>query len=110
MRISKIAEALELDTVTAVAEDREVTGVYACDFLSRVMSCCGAGNIWITVQTHLNVLAVAELNNAACIIVPEGISPGSATVERALEKGIAILSSKLPTYELCWRLHTILDA
>lgn len=50
MRISEIAEALELDTVTAVAEDREVTGVYACDFLSRVMSCCGAGNIWITVS------------------------------------------------------------
>ena len=99
MRISEIAEALELDTVTAIAEDREVTGVYACDFLSR-----------ITVQTHLNVLAVAELNDAACIIVPEGISPGSATVERALEKGIAILSSKLPTYELCWRLHTILEA
>ena len=67
MRISEIAEALELDTVTAIAEDREVTGVYACDFLSRVMSCCGAGNIWITVQTHLNVLAVAELNDAACI-------------------------------------------
>ena len=35
MRISEIAEALELDTVTAVAEDREVTGVYACDFLSH---------------------------------------------------------------------------
>lgn len=34
MRISEIAEALELDTVTAVAEDREVTGVYACDFLT----------------------------------------------------------------------------
>ena len=61
MRISEIAEALELDTVTAVAEDREVTGVYACDFLSRVMSCCGAGNIWITVRTHLNVLAVATM-------------------------------------------------
>ena len=34
MRISEIAEALELDTVTAIAEDREVTGVYACDLLS----------------------------------------------------------------------------
>ncbi len=72
------------------------------------MSCCGAGNIWITVQTHLNVLAVAELNDAACIIVPEGISPGSATVEKALEKGIAILSADKPAYELCWRLHELL--
>ena len=110
MRISEIAEALELDTVTAIAEDREVTGVYACDFLSRVMSCCGAGNIWITVQTHLNVLAVAELNDAACIIVPEGISQKSATVARSLEKGIAILSIHLPSYQLFWRLHTILQA
>ncbi len=108
MRISEIAEALQLETVTEIAEDRDVTGVYACDFLSRVMSCCGAGNIWITVQTHLNVLAVAELNDAACIIVPEGISPGSATVEKAMEKGIAILSSGKSAYELCWRLHDLL--
>lgn len=108
MRISEIAEALQLETVTEITEDRDVTGVYACDFLSRVMSCCGAGNIWITVQTHLNVLAVAELNDAACIIVPEGISPGSATVEKALEKGIAILSADKPAYELCWRLHELL--
>ncbi len=108
MRISEIVKVLKLETVTEIAEDRDVTGVYACDFLSRVMSCCEAGNIWITVQTHLNVLAVAELNNAACIIVPEGISPGSSTVEKAMEKGIAILSSEKPAYELCWRLHDLL--
>ncbi len=110
MKISEIAEVLQLETVTEITEDKEVTGVYACDFLSRVMSCCGAGNIWITVQTHLNVLAVAELNDAACIIVPEGINPGSTTVEKAMEKGIAILSSTKSTYELCWRLHEIIDA
>lgn len=87
MRISEIAEALELDTVTAVAEDREVTGVYACDFLSRVMSCCGAGNIWITVQTHLNVLAVAELNDAACIIVPGRDQSGVGNSGKSFGKG-----------------------
>lgn len=108
MKISEIAEAMQLETVTEIVEDRDVTGVYACDFLSRVMSSCGAGNIWITVQTHLNVLAVAELNDAACIIVPEGITPGSATVEKAMEKGITILSSDLSAYELCWRLHELL--
>ena len=83
--------------------------MYKRQLLSRVMSGCETGDAWITVQTHLNVLAVAELNEAACIIVPEGITVESVTAERAEEKNIAILSSEMKTYELCWRIHQLLS-
>ena len=73
------------------------------------MSGCDAGDVWITVQTHLNVLAVAELDEAACILVPEGIVAPAETVEKAEEKGIPILSAQMDTYELCWRLHDLLS-
>ena len=108
MNVKELTQALSLEPVTSAGQDNEVTGVYACDLLSRVMSGCDAGDAWITVQTHLNVLAVAELNEAACIIVPEGITVEAATAEKAEEKGICMLSSQMGAYELCWRLHELL--
>lgn len=109
MKVIEMAEALGMEQVTSAGSDNEVTGVYACDLLSRVMSGCQVGNAWITVQTHLNVLAVAELDEAACIIVPEGITVKADTVEKAETQGISILSSKLNTYELCWKIHELLS-
>lgn len=108
MKVREMAEALNLEQITSSPEDKEITGVYACDLLSRVMSSCGFGNAWITVQTHLNVLAVAELNEVSCIIVPEGIDVNPTTVEKALEKEIAVLTSDLTAYELCWKMHELL--
>lgn len=108
MKVSEMAKCLKLNQVSSAVEDREITGVYSCDLLSRVMSGCQLGNIWITVQTHLNVLAVAELNEAACIVVPEGIVVDAAIEEKASEKGIAVFTSEMTAYELCWKLHEIL--
>ena len=108
MNVKKLTEALKLRALTCTGEENNITGVYVCDLLSRVMSGCGAGDVWITVQTHLNTLAVAELNEAACILIPEAIKVEEATIEKAGEKGIALLSSELDAYELCWRIHMML--
>lgn len=108
MKVKEMAEKLDMEMLTHAGAENEVTGVYACDLLSRVMSGCNEGDAWITVQTHLNVLAVAELDDAACIIVPEGIVVEAATVEKAEETGIAMVSSQLQTYDLCWKLHELL--
>lgn len=108
MKVNELAKALEMEQLTTANGDAEITGVYACDLLSRVMSGCQAGDAWITVQTHLNVLAVAELNEAACIIIPEGISVDAATVEKAIEKEISVLVSSMTAYELCWKMHELL--
>ena len=109
MKVKEMAEKLGLQMMTDAGAENEVTGVYACDLLSRVMSGCDAGDAWITVQTHLNVLAVAELDDAACIIVPEGIVVPADTLEKAEETGIAIVSAEPGAYELCWRLHELLS-
>lgn len=109
MNVKNLTEALKLRNLTGKGEEKNVTGVYVCDLLSRVMSSCGEGDVWITVQTHLNTLAVAELNDAACIVIPEAIEVEETTVERAGEKEIALLSSELSAYELCWQIHCMLD-
>ena len=108
MNVKELSEALGLQQVAAGSMEREVSGVYVCDLLSRVMSGCSAGDVWITVQTHLNTLAVAELCEAACIILPEGITAEPDTVKKAEEKGIDILSGDMTAYDLCWKIHQLM--
>ena len=55
------------------AEELEITGVYICDLLSMAMAKIDDGELWITVHTNLNIIAIASLTNASCIVIPEGM-------------------------------------
>ena len=81
--------------------DKEVTCGYTCDLLSWVMAHGRQGMAWITVQTHMNVIAVAVLMEMACVIACEGVHMEQASLEKAKKEGIAVLESKLTAYELC---------
>ena len=71
MKASELKALLEAEDLTPeVAEDREVTCGYVCDLLSWVMAHGDEGMAWVTVQTHLNVIAVAVLSEMACVILP----------------------------------------
>ena len=80
---------------------REVTTGYSCDLLSWVLAHGQAGMAWITVQTHLNVVAVACLHDFACVIVPENIDVPQTTLDKAKEEGVLIYSSPKTAYALC---------
>jgi hypothetical protein len=79
----------------------KVSGVYICDLLSWVMSHAQKDNIWITVHTNLNIVAVALLTEVACIIIPENIEVEQATLDKADQEGVVIVSTELSAYEVC---------
>ena len=102
MRAAERAEKMELKLLTdGLAEEAEVTDGCVCDLLSWVMARGEAGMAWITVQTHLNVVAVACLNDFACVIVPENIDVPQTTLDKAKEEGVLIYSSPKTAYALC---------
>lgn len=84
---------------------REITCGYSCDLLSWVMAHGASGMGWVTVQTHMNVIAVATLMDMAAVIVPEGIAVEADVVAKAAEEDIALISSELTAYELCGRMY-----
>ncbi|RCX08169.1 hypothetical protein DFR58_14510 [Anaerobacterium chartisolvens] len=109
MKVKEFAQSMGMKVLTGEdGGDKDITGIYACDLLSWVMSHACKGDGWITVHTHLNVAAVALLTEAACVIVPEGIAVEEATVKKAAEEGISILSSGLSSYEICYRAHRLI--
>lgn len=87
--------------------DREIKGLYCCDLLSWVMSHGKQHDAWITVQTHINIVAVASLLDLSCIIIPEGIAVEQETVEKAMEENVIILSTPLDSYKIFCKMYEL---
>lgn len=100
MLVTELAELIGAKIVSPGEIGREVLCGYACDLLSWVMANGKEGCGWITVQTHLNVVAVASLHDMAAIIYPENIDAESESIEKAREEGIAVLKSDKTAYEI----------
>ena len=106
MTVFDIAKSLELETRAAKDHlDEEVTGGYASDLLSDVIAHSRKGNLWITIQTHPNIVAVATMKELAGIILTGGREPDPVTLQKAEEEGIPILVSPVFTFELVGRLY-----
>lgn len=105
MKVAELVDLIQGDLKTPEAFHNEITCAFTCDLLSWVMAKGCPGCAWITVQTHMNVIAVASLHEMACVICPEKIQMDAACVRRATEEGIAIVSSPLSAYEICGILY-----
>jgi len=66
-----------------------------------------AGSVWVTLQSHSNIVAVASLADMAGIILTEGMEPDPATIEKANEEGIPILTTELTTFTVVSRLSKL---
>lgn len=108
MTLEELCRQLQLEVQAAPRKlDAEVTGGYASDLLSCVMAKSQAGNVWVTLQSHPNVVAVASLAGLAGIIITEGMNPDAATIEKAEEEGIPILTTELTTFTVVGRLFEL---
>lgn len=108
MTVQEIVNALGLEIVAGADRlDQEITGGYASDLLSCVMAGAQAGNAWVTLQAHLNVVAVAALLELACVIITEGARPDSDSIARANEEGVPILLTKESTFTVVGKLHQL---
>jgi len=106
-----VAEAAEkLGLTVHAARDRlgqPVTTAVVSDLLSYVMANGKQGGLWITIQTHANIVAVAALGGLSGVIVAHGFEPTEDTVSRAEEEGIPLLTSPEPAYTLAGRLYEL---
>ena len=106
MKLKEIIEKLNLTVKCAENKlENEITGGYASDLLSDVIANSQKGNIWITMQVHVNIVAVAVLKELSAIIIVRGREPNEDTLKRAKEENIPIIISKLPAFQLVGKLY-----
>ena len=108
MKLNEVIDALQLTVlVQAPVPEVEVTGGYASDMLSNAMGQAAPGQLWITMQGHHNVAAVASLLNLAGVIVAGESIVETETVKKARSNGVALFSTNMPTYQVCGLLYAL---
>jgi hypothetical protein len=106
MNLQQIFDSLSL---TFLTHPKELTAIipeggYVSDLLSCVMAGACRRGIWVTLQAHVNVVAVAALLDLAAIIITEDAQPDQAVIDRANSEGLVLLSTPLPSFEVVGRL------
>ena len=108
MTIAEAAEKIQGTVVTGAASAamREVRGGYTSDLLSDTMGNSRAGDLWVTMQKHVNIVAVAQLKGLAGIVVVNGRQPEAAAIARAEEEHIPIICTELPAFDVAGILYS----
>ena len=104
MKVKDIVKKLNLELVVEADLNQKITGGYTGDLLSNVMAKAKAGNVWITIQSHQNVIAVALLVEISAVIIAEDFSVDDKAKQRAQQKGINILRSQDNAYQIAGKL------
>ncbi|WP_372751299.1 DRTGG domain-containing protein [Labilibaculum sp.] len=109
MKVQDIVNKLQLKVCSGEKGlQRIVEGGYTSDLLSDVMGNADENQLWVTLQTHKNIMAIASLKELAAIVLVKGYEPEANTAEQSNEEGIPILSSELEAFELTGKLFELL--
>ena len=101
MTVKSLIKKLDLETLNLAEPDREITGGYVGDLLSWVMGKAESGDMWVTIMTNVNVVAVASLVDAACVVIADKAEIAPDVIEKAKTQGINLLRSDKSAYQLC---------
>lgn len=110
LTVSDIAEKLRLDIKVSGDLHKYVTGCYISDLLSDVMANSKDGELWITLQTHPNIVAVAVIKGLSGIVITNGRYPEPDTVKKAEAENITILATPKTTFETAGLLYNMIKS
>jgi hypothetical protein len=107
VKVAEVAQKIGGRILTAADEaaSRDVCGGYASDLLSDVMANSTKGDLWVTMQKHVNTIAVATLNELAAIVLVNGREPEEATIQRAEQERVPVISTGLTAFDVAGILY-----
>lgn len=109
MEVKDIVTSLELNVFGGEQGlGKIVKGGYTSDLLSDVMGHAGEGQVWITLQTHRNVLAIASLKDIAAVILVNNAVPDADMLEQAIQEGIPVLGTSESSFAISGKLFNLL--
>ncbi len=107
MKLSEIMNKLNLENVNKkpVNTDENIESGYTSDLLSQVMRGAAPRSIWITIQSHLNIIGVAAMADIAAIIVSDGLDVPGEVIDKADDEEIALFKSPLNAFQISGKLY-----
>jgi hypothetical protein len=109
MKLNEIVEKLSLENLTPeiVSNGVEVSGGHASDLLSDVLANAPSSGVLVTIQVHLNVIAIAVHAGLAAVIFAAGRTPDEAVKAKAVEEGVRLYVSRESTFDVAGRLYAL---
>ena len=110
MKVSDLVKRFNLKVFSGKnGLENEISGGYVSDLLSDVMGNAAEGEVWITLQTHQNIMAIASLKELAAVILVKDLEPEPDTLRKSDEEGIPVLGTQSETFEMAGELYRILQ-
>ena len=110
MNLRQIAGILSLENLTpglALDDEAAVDKAHASDLLSDVLAHAPAGGILLTIQVHMNVVAVAVHAGLRAVVFASGMKPSEDVRARAVEEGISLFSTERTTFDTAGKLYAM---
>lgn len=110
MKVNELIKELGL-TVFCGEESlgADIKGGYTSDLLSDVMGHLEEGMLWITMQTHQNIVAVGTLKDASAVLIVNGASPDEETLQKGKDEGIPLLGTSLSAFVASGLIYNLLQ-
>ena len=108
MTVNELVNACQFNILCCPDPDREINGVYIGDLLSWVMGRAQCDNVWITIMSNINVIAVASLSDVSCVLLAEDVTLDDDVLATAKEKGINVLSTSLSAYDAAIKISGVI--
>lgn len=100
MTVHELSLLDNFDVLCCPEPEREINGIYIGDLLSWVMGKAQTDNLWLTIMSNINVIAVASLTDVSCIVLTEGVTLTEDVLDTAKQKGINVISTKMTSYDV----------
>ena len=109
MTVGEVVKNLKLEVFSGSTHlEKKISGGYCSDLLSDVMGNASEGNVWITLQVHKNIMAVATLKDLAAIVLVKGLKPDKEIRELSEQEGIPLLGTHETAFEIAGQLYQLL--
>ena len=108
MQVKDLVDQFNLEVVAGEKGlERQVKDAYCGDLLSEIMANAPEGCVWMTIQGHQNIIAVAVLREMAAIVITGSQTPDDETLQKANQEEIPLLLWPKAAYELAGRLYAL---
>ena len=109
MTLQNLISELNLEVLTETStENTSADGCYICDLLSLAMSKVSAKDVWVTVQVNVNIVAVAVLTEASCVLIAEGMNVEQSVIDKANSQDVIILRTDKSAFEIAVKIGEML--
>ena len=110
MNVAELNKSLSLKPFSGeTGMDRHIRGGYVSDLLSDVMGRIKDGYLWITMQSHMNIIAIAALRDLPAVLIVNGTTPAQEVIQKARDEGIALLGTSLTAFEAAGLIYNELN-